>query len=133
MPAARRTLGGLFLLTSRKGVDMERKDLVTVCTVTSPTEAEIIRGVLQSAGIACEIGGEGQAGFAGVWAIDVLARAGDADKARKHLKQLKRNIRLRRKRRAQAKKEKAAGKPSEAIQELKPRTQIKKKKPRLPE
>src|ERR1051325_10589742 len=109
MPAARRTLRGLFLLTSRKGVDMERKALVTVCPVTSPTEAEIIRGVLQSAGIACEIGGEGQAGFAGVWAIDVLARAGDADKARKHLKQLKRNIRLRRKRRAQADERKSRG------------------------
>ncbi len=107
---------------------MERKDLACVCTVTSPTEAEIIRGVLQSAGIACEIGGEGQAGFAGVWAIDILTRAGDADQARKHLKQLKRNIRLRRKRRADAKMAKAAEGSKEGIQEMKPGTDIKKKR-----
>ena len=111
---------------------MERKDLISVCTVTSPTEAEIIRGALQSAGIACEIGGEGQAGFAGVWAIDILTRAGDADKARKHLKQLKRNIRLRRKRRAEAKKAKAAESVSEGIQELPPGTDIEKKRRRPP-
>jgi len=110
---------------------MEREDLVSVCTVTSPTEAEIIRGVLQSAGIACEIGGEGQAGLAGVLGIDVMTHLDDADAARHHLKQLKRNIKLRRKRRAEARraKEAAANAPtpppvsSDAIQELSPRAE----------
>ena len=104
---------------------MEREDLVSICTVTSPTEAEIIRGVLQSAGIACEIGGESQAGLVGVLGIDVMTHLDDADAARNHLKQLKRNIRLRRKRRAEARKAKEAASAhapaptsSDAIQEL---------------
>jgi hypothetical protein len=102
---------------------MDREDLVTVCTVTSPVEAEIIRSALQANGIACQIGGETQAGLAGVLGIDVLTHLDDADAARHHLKQLKRNIRLRRKRRAEARRAKeaasaAAPASSEAIQDL---------------
>ena len=113
---------------------MEREDLVSVCVVTNPTEAEIIRGVLQSAGIACEIGGESQAGLVGVLGIDVLTHRDDADNALHHLKQLKRNIRVRRKRRAaarNAKRDAAADTPppasSDAIQELKPGSEFKPK------
>src|SRR5687768_12661646 len=98
---------------------MQEEELVTICSVTNPTEAEIIRSALESAGIPCQIGGEVQGGFTGVWEIDVLTSESDAEKARQHLKQLKRNIKLRKQRRAAAKKAKAAGTSSEAIQELK--------------
>jgi hypothetical protein len=117
---------------------MDREDLVSVCTVTSPTEAEIIRGVLQSAGIACEIGGEGQAGLAGVLSIDVLTHLDDAEAARKHLKQLKSNIRLRRKRRAEARKAREAAlsqasppAPSDSIQEMNPRGEFENRPPEM--
>src|SRR6476646_1247096 len=67
---------------------MDLADLVPVCSVNHPTEAEIIRSALESAGIPCQIGGESQAGLAGVLEIDVLMRASDADRARKHLRSL---------------------------------------------
>ncbi|MSQ93923.1 MAG: DUF2007 domain-containing protein [Gemmataceae bacterium] len=108
---------------------MDDQDLILVCTVQSPTEAEIIRGALQSAGIACQIGGEGQAGLAGVLAIDILTHASDTKKARQLLKQIRRDKIERKRERVAAKKAKAAAKDStsEAIQELKPSTDIKKK------
>jgi hypothetical protein len=113
---------------------MDREDLVAVCTVTNPTEAEIIRGALQAVGIACEIGGETQAGLAGVLSIDVLTHLDDAEAARGHLKQLKRNIRLRRKQRAEARRAKAAKKAemppapaSDAVQDSTRSTQIEEK------
>lgn len=107
---------------------MDREDLVSICTVTNPTEAEIIRNALQSAGIPAEIGGESQGGFVGVWEINILTHLDDAAKARKYLSQLKRNIRLGRKRRAEAKKAETNPQPSsEAIQELKPDTAIKRR------
>ena len=118
---------------------MEREDLVSVCTVTSPTEAEIIRSVLQAAGIACEISGERQAGLVGVLGIDVMTHLDDADAARHHLKQLKRNIRLRRKRRAEARRAKEAAASqtpaaspspspsSDAIQDQNPSSEFEKK------
>lgn len=62
---------------------MEMLDLVKVFSVTDPNIAEIIKGALQAEGIACQLGGEGQAGFTGLWEIDVLVRATDADAARK--------------------------------------------------
>src|SRR5437879_1572629 len=99
---------------------MEPEDLVLVCTVNNPTEAELIRNTLKSAGIACEIGGEGQAGFAGVFAIDILVHASDEEAARKHLRGLRREKVARKKKRAAAKKAKAEG-TSEAIQEKPPR------------
>ena len=68
---------------------MDREDLVSVATVNNPTEAELIRAALESAGIACEIGGESQAGFAGVFEIDILTKAEDAEEARAILRDLK--------------------------------------------
>jgi hypothetical protein len=62
---------------------MEADDLVSVYTLTDPNKAEILRGALESEGIVCELGGEGQAGFTGIWEIDVLVKAIDADRARK--------------------------------------------------
>lgn len=97
---------------------MDGEDLVSVYTVQSPTEAELVRNALKSAGIACEIGGESQAGLAGVLAIDILVHADDVPAARKHLRTLRRE---RKERRLRAKEAKAARPPSsEAIQDKKP-------------
>jgi hypothetical protein len=100
---------------------MEPEDLVPVCSVQSPTEAEMIRNTLKSVGIACEIGGEGQAGLAGVLQIDLLVHASDVDPARKHLRNLRREKLERKRKRAQARKAKATDATSEAIQEMPPR------------
>ena len=62
---------------------MDSDDLVRVYTVTDANQAEIIKGALQAEGIRCEIGGERQAGFTGIWEIEILVRAEDADRATK--------------------------------------------------
>jgi hypothetical protein len=108
---------------------MQDEELVTICTVTNPAEAEIIRSALESAGIPCQIGGEVQGGFTGVWEIDILTSESDGAKAQKHLRQLKRNIRVSKQRRAAARKAKADGVSSEAIQELKPDADIRRPAP----
>ena len=109
---------------------MDDQDLVTVRTVSNATEAEIIRGAMQAAGIACQIGGESQAGLAGVLAIDVLVHASDSGKARKLLRQVRRDKVERKKKRVAARKARTdgPGASSDAIQELKS-TDIKKKRP----
>jgi hypothetical protein len=98
---------------------MDDDDLTSVYTVKNPTEAEIVRNALQSIGIACQIGGETQAGLAGVLEIDVLVHASDVPAARKHLRQLKREKIARKKKRAEARKARAKD-VSEAIQEKPP-------------
>ena len=102
---------------------MEPEDLVTVCTVNSPTEAELIRSALQSIGIACQIGGESQAGLAGILQIDVLIHASDEEKAREHLRELRHEKRERKRNRIAARHAKAPPQTdvSEAIQEMPPR------------
>lgn len=62
---------------------MDANELVKVYTITDPGRAEIIRGALEDAGIPCELGGEGQGGFTGILAIDLLVRSADADRAKK--------------------------------------------------
>ena len=103
---------------------MNRSDLVSVLTVQNPMKAEIIRGALEAAGIPCEIGGENQAGFVGVAGIgiDVMTQAADLQRARKHLRQLKHDSKVRKQQRAEAKKIRAADaeRLKNAIQELKP-------------
>jgi hypothetical protein len=69
---------------------MENQDLVTVTRVRNSAEAEVIRGVLESIGIPCMIGGESQGGFAGVLEIEVMTPAADADRARAYLESLRR-------------------------------------------
>jgi hypothetical protein len=96
---------------------MDAQDLVPVYTVQSPAEAEIIRNAFKSDGIACEIGGESQAGLAGVLSIDILVHASDVDKARKCLRILRREKVERKKKRMEARKAKDAEHPSDAIQE----------------
>jgi hypothetical protein len=96
------------------------QDVVSICTVKSPAEAEIIRGALESVGIACVIGGYSQAGLAGVLEIDVLTPIEDADRARKHLRLLRREKHERRKAQIEKRRAKLANQSSEAIMEMKP-------------
>jgi hypothetical protein len=63
-------------------VNMETQEPIEVYTVTNPALAEMIRNALREAGILCEISGEGQGGFSGVFEIQILTRAVDADRAR---------------------------------------------------
>lgn len=62
---------------------MDTNDLISVYQVSDPGRAEIIKSALRDEGIRCELGGELQAGFTGMFEIDVLVRAIDADRARK--------------------------------------------------
>jgi hypothetical protein len=94
---------------------MDPEDLALVCTVQNPTEAEMIHNALKAVGIASVIGGEGQAGFSGIFKIDILAHASDVDAAKKYLRKLRREKAARKKKRRAAREAKAAG-PSEAIQ-----------------
>ena len=103
-----------------KSIIMESEDLVSVFTVKNPTEAEMVRNALKAVGIACEIGGEGQAGLAGVLEIDVLVHANDVGAARRYLRDLRREEAQRKKKRVEARKAREAGATSEAIQEIPP-------------
>lgn len=64
---------------------MEADRLVTVYTVNEPTRAELLRGMLENEGIRCEVGGENQAGLAGVLRIDLLVLAPDVERARQFI------------------------------------------------
>jgi hypothetical protein len=57
-------------------------ELVTVLTLKSATQAEVIKNALEANGIPCFIEGEGQAGLAGIFDIEVQVKAADADAAR---------------------------------------------------
>jgi hypothetical protein len=109
---------------------MANEDLVSVYTVKSPAEAEIVRAALEAIGISATIGGEMQGAFTGTFDIDILTPAEDADRARKELRLLRKEKKERRQARAEKKKAKETDKGSEAIQELKPKppsTDIKRK------
>ena len=62
---------------------MDAEEPVEVYSVTDPTLAELIRNALEEDGIVCEISGETQAGLSGVLDIQIMARAIDADRARR--------------------------------------------------
>jgi len=94
---------------------MDNQDLVTVCSVKNPTEAEVIRAALESIGIKCMIGGESQAGLAGVLAIDVMTSAADADRAQAFLDELRQQSQ---EEESQDAEESDADEPSEANTEL---------------
>ncbi len=102
---------------------MDNEDLISVYTVTTATEAEIVCNTLKSVGIAAVIGGESQAGLAGVLSIDILTHVSDAEAARKYMRQLRKEKQERRHRRIEAKRAKEAGSAepaSDAFQEMKP-------------
>jgi hypothetical protein len=67
---------------------MDSQEPIEVYTVTDPTLAELIRNALHEEGIVCEISGEGQAGFSGVFDIQILTKASDADRARRIIAEL---------------------------------------------
>ena len=60
-------------------------ELVTVYTVNEPTLAELLRAELEAEGIRCEVGGENQAGLAGILKVDLLVQAMDVPRARQIL------------------------------------------------
>lgn len=99
---------------------MASQDLVTVYTVQSAAEAEIVCNALKSVGIHAVVGGETQGGFAGVLEIDVQTKEEDVDKARKYLRQLRKEKKERRKQHLEEKKARAGAASSEAIQEMRP-------------
>jgi hypothetical protein len=63
---------------------MKADDLVTIYTTNDANEAELIKLNLRDHGIACQLSGEQQGGFAGlgIEEIGVVVRAEDADRAR---------------------------------------------------
>ena len=70
---------------------MEADEPIEIYTANNPTIAELIRNALLEEGIACELSGEMQGGFAGVFdEIQVLTRAADADRALAIIKELER-------------------------------------------
>jgi hypothetical protein len=64
-------------------------DILTVYTTGNATEAEVLRAALEAEGIQCQVGGESQAGLAGVetMSIQLLVRADDFDRAKAFLEQ----------------------------------------------
>jgi Putative prokaryotic signal transducing protein len=70
---------------------MDSQEPIEVYTVNDPTLAELIRNALHEEGIVCEIGGEGQAGFSGVFDIQILTKASDAERARGIIAELERH------------------------------------------
>ena len=61
---------------------MEDLDLVDVYTLKNPAMAEIIKNALEAEGIPCRLDNKSQAGLTGIFDIQVLVRAADADRAR---------------------------------------------------
>jgi hypothetical protein len=62
---------------------IDTQDLVSVYTVKTAQQAEIIKNFLHGEGIACRIDGQGQLGLAGILDVALLVHAEDADRARK--------------------------------------------------
>ena len=55
--------------------------LLTILHLDNPVEAELIRNTLLEHEIQCSLGGEGQAGFTGVFEIDLIVREEDVEAA----------------------------------------------------
>ena len=64
---------------------MDENEPVAIRTTSNHAEAEILKNVLESEGIKCELDGENQGSFAGVLAIRILVRAWDEERARQVL------------------------------------------------
>jgi len=67
--------------------DVNANDLVTVCSVANPVEADVIRNALQGERIPCFVEGFQQAGIVGVQGIPIKiqVRAGDYNRANKFI------------------------------------------------
>lgn len=66
---------------------MDADELTQIYTLRDAGEAEIIKQALQHEGIRCELDGEHQAGLTGIFEIQVLVRAADAERARKFIEE----------------------------------------------
>lgn len=64
---------------------MKNEELIIVFATKNYSEAEILKSMLESEGIQCELEGEHQAGFTGVLDIQGMVRISDEDQARKLL------------------------------------------------
>jgi putative signal transducing protein len=64
---------------------MDANEPVVIQTTNNLGEAEILKGVLESEGIQCELEGENQGSFAGILAVKILVRSRDEEKARQVL------------------------------------------------
>jgi hypothetical protein len=63
-------------------------DFARIYTTGDPNEAEIIKNALEAAGIECFTEGEQQAGFAGVFDINLVVPQDKADAARQILSEV---------------------------------------------
>ena len=64
---------------------MDANEPVVIYTTNNLAEAEIIENMLEGEGIKCELGGENQGSFAGLFDVRVLVRAWDEERARQML------------------------------------------------
>jgi hypothetical protein len=64
---------------------MDANEPVVIHTTNNLGEAEILKGVLESEGIQCELDGENQGSFAGIFAVKILVRSQDEEQARQIL------------------------------------------------
>ena len=80
------TFLGEIVHNNFKGVvPVDANEPVVVQTTNNFAEAEILKNVLESEGIKCELGGENQGSFADVLGIPIMVRAGDEERARQVL------------------------------------------------
>lgn len=63
-------------------------EFVRVFTTNNPNEAEIVKNALEAAGIECFAEGEQQAGFSGLFDIDLVVPRENAEAARKILSEV---------------------------------------------
>jgi hypothetical protein len=64
---------------------VDANESIEIHTTNNLGEAEILKGVLESEGIKCELEGENQGGLAGILAVKILVRAWDEERARQVL------------------------------------------------
>jgi hypothetical protein len=64
---------------------VDANEPVVLCTTTNPTEAEFLKNLLEGEGVKCQLEGENQGSFAGLFDVRVLVRAWDEDRARQVL------------------------------------------------
>jgi Zn-dependent protease/CBS domain-containing protein len=70
---------------NRNGAAADVNGPVAVYTTTNLAEAEIVKNAIQNEGIQCGLDAENQGGFAGIFAVKVLVRAWDEERARQVL------------------------------------------------
>ncbi len=64
---------------------MDENEPVEVHTTTNANEAEVLKSLLEGQGIKCELDGENQGSFSGVFTVRILVRARDEQRARQVL------------------------------------------------